>query len=71
MSTTNVNGEIGKIDSDGNVTIIYPITKAKNVQLNDGTDLETYLSNLGTSSNAGDIPVNPTDTTGLTMWIET
>lgn len=72
LATQTIDGQLGAVDSSGNLQIIYPITKAKNVQLEDGTDLETYLSNLNTTGGST-LPVNPSEeykATAGAMWIE-
>lgn len=72
MASTTINGEMGIVNSNGDVTIIYPKTKASNVILNSGTDLESYLSNLDTSSDVT-LPINPSASykaVAGNMWLE-
>ena len=50
-------------DEDDNV--ISPIVGAKTVFAEDGTNLETVKQNMYK------IPVDPTDTTNINIWIQT
>lgn len=87
----NINAELSIVDSNGDVTVLYPKTYATNVFMADGTTVEAAVNGKAASShthdaryytetevnnllaakaNLGVIPVNPTSTSGLNIWLE-
>ena len=56
MSTSYINAQIGTVDTDGNVTVIYPITSGSNVSVtansnySSGNTVQKVVTGLGASA---------------------